>query len=461
MHSIERDARQVQGEHMHRSRTGLWCALTAALVMSACASQGGNSDATGSTPATTATTKAAATTSAAPVTTPDSTSVTEPVETTVPAPTGPATGEPVRISYRHIDLAVPEVTDGVEAAVKYLNEKGGGIAGRPIELVKCEINGTPENTIDCANQAVEQGVILSLVGADPSGDAAVPVLTEAGIAETGQATLGPIQPTDVGHSFFFSNPNGMFGQAGALAFSSFAATKVRLFGLEGPATRDFEPKFMDASEKAGLDAKVIYYDAGAADWTALISAAMAEGADGIGVMSAPTNDCVSMISTARQLSFSGLIFAGACSGFAAELDPSLIEGVVTYAELYPADIRDSVTPEVAAQIDLYIEAMTAFGKPERVSTLADNGFSLMMTVADSLNQIAAANDGELTAANVLNGFPKVKGIRFMSAPYNCDGSIWPNSTSCILAFLLLQQQEDGSRKVVDGGFVDASRFSQS
>jgi branched-chain amino acid transport system substrate-binding protein len=432
------------------------------MVISACASQGGNEGAEDSAPeVTTATTVAPSTTASGPVTTPDNTVVTEPVETTVPAPSGPATGEPVRISYRSIDLAVPELTDGVNAAVKYLNEKGGGIAGRPIELVKCEINGTPENTIDCANQAVEQGVILSLVGADPGGDAAIPVLTEAGIAETGQATLGPIQPTDVGHSFFFSNPNGAFGQMGALAFSNFAATNVALFGLEGPATRDFEPKFMDATEKAGLDAKVIYYDSGTADWTALISAAMADGVDGIGVMSAPTNDCVAMISTARQLSFEGMIFAGACSGFTAQLDPSLTEGVVTYAELYPADIRDSVTPEVAAQIDLYSEAMTEYGKPELVATLADNGFSLMMTVADALNQIAAANDGELTAATVLNGFGKVKGTRFMSAPYNCDGSIWPNSSSCIIAYMLLQQQEDGSRQVVDGGFVDSSQFTQS
>ena len=53
---------------------------------------------------------------------------------------GAASGEPVRIGYANTEAIIPEATVGARAAVEYVNAELGGIQGRPIELVECQVN---------------------------------------------------------------------------------------------------------------------------------------------------------------------------------------------------------------------------------------------------------------------------------------------------------------------------------
>ena len=59
----------------------------------------------------------------------------------------------------------PTNDDGAEIAVKYINEKAGGIGGHPVELVKCYIASTEEEGQQCGQQlANDPDVVAVLLG---------------------------------------------------------------------------------------------------------------------------------------------------------------------------------------------------------------------------------------------------------------------------------------------------------
>src|SRR5262245_58999789 len=79
-----------------------------------------------------------------------------------------ASGEPVKVGLVS-DGKSPSVDQSIElavaaATVKYVNERRGGIGGRPIELTTCETQLDPGRATDCADQMVEQQVAAVLVG---------------------------------------------------------------------------------------------------------------------------------------------------------------------------------------------------------------------------------------------------------------------------------------------------------
>lgn len=99
----------------------------------------------------------------------------------------PASGEPVKLG-----LITEEGSEAIggqslttisafEAGIEYLNEYGGGIGGRPIELFACGNRNTPAGAQDCAQQMVEEDVAAVVLPFDCCGDDQVPIVTGAGI----------------------------------------------------------------------------------------------------------------------------------------------------------------------------------------------------------------------------------------------------------------------------------------
>ena len=100
-------------------------------------------------------------------------------------PEDAAAGDPVVVGYVYdgttdvIDNAAELA--GAEAAVEYVNQYLGGVAGRPLELDVCSTDQTPSGAADCVTQMVTDEVAIVLNGVTGQSAVLFPPLAEAGV----------------------------------------------------------------------------------------------------------------------------------------------------------------------------------------------------------------------------------------------------------------------------------------
>src|SRR5688500_14273400 len=144
--------------------------------------------------------------------------------------TAPASGDPIRVGFINLEggaVSLPELRIGAETAAAYITEHGG-VNGRPLEIVPCNVDGTPEKSIDCANRLVSDGVSVIMEGYDPSSDAILPVLESAGLPLTGHAAFGPQQQV-ADNAFFFGTANPTFTAGFLDHYAKSGAQSMMLF----------------------------------------------------------------------------------------------------------------------------------------------------------------------------------------------------------------------------------------
>ena len=83
---------------------------------------------------------------------------------------GAASGDPLVFGLANMDtgaVAFPGAGQGAQAAATYINEELGGIQGRPLEFVPCDMKNDPQAAAACgqqfANDADAVGAVLTLV----------------------------------------------------------------------------------------------------------------------------------------------------------------------------------------------------------------------------------------------------------------------------------------------------------
>ena len=424
----------------------------AALLLAACGSDN-NAGGTTAAPAT------AAATTPAPVT---AASTTPPVVTAAPAATepvtteaGPATGEPIKIGFVNLEggpVSLPELRIGVQTAADYVNAHGGA-NGRPLQVIPCNVDGTPEKSIDCANQLVSQGVQLMFEGYDPSSDAMLPVLDSAGIALTGHAAFGPQQQVS-DNAFFFGTANPSF-TAGFLDYYAKAGKKtIMMFLPDNPAFRDAQSSIVDPVSKiVGLDTKTTFYDPSSVNWESLATTALAANPDVVATV-APDGDCLGLLGAVRAVGYGGEVFLGACTLFLVA-DPNGAKGVTTTADLWKPTDLTAPPADKREQLQLYVDTMTAAGHADIINGFAWDYFSDTMNLASILSTI----DGDVTADSVKGAFRATVGLdSFMGPTISCDHSAWPGQSACGNRVLLYKVADDGTQKAITPDFIDTTAY---
>jgi branched-chain amino acid transport system substrate-binding protein len=450
-----------------RIHSGLAAAACAVLVvtLAACGSDDDSAD-DATSPPTTATATTAAPTTAAPTTAPAS-ATTGATETAPPSteaadevatttePVGPADGTPIKIGFVNLEggaVSLPELRIGVQTAAAYINEHGGA-DNHPLEIVPCNVDGTPEKSIDCANQLIGDGVSVVMEGYDPASDAMLPVLDSAGVALTGHAAFGPQQQV-ADNAFFFGTANPSFTAGFLDYYASQGATSIMLFLPDNAAFRaSAESTAEPIADSLGLDATITFYDPAAANWDALATTALAEDPDVVGTV-APDGDCVGLLGALRNVQYGGDIFLGACTLFLIA-DPAKAVGVATTADLWkPSDI-EAAPANKQEELNLYVDTMTAAGHEDLIPGFAWDYFSDTMNLA----RILATIDGEVTPEAITEAFMATKDFdSFMGPTISCDHTAWPGESACGNQVLLYQVQEDGSQKAITPDFIDTSTY---
>ncbi|MBU3688029.1 MAG: hypothetical protein FGM29_00505 [Actinobacteria bacterium] len=86
--------------------------------------------------------------------------------TTMPAPTGEPFVIGVVNSEGNPGVDFPDFSIAFRAAAEYINSELGGFGGRPLELVVCATQASPESSQACAQDLAARGVDMAMIGLD-------------------------------------------------------------------------------------------------------------------------------------------------------------------------------------------------------------------------------------------------------------------------------------------------------
>lgn len=369
-----------------------------------------------------------------------------------------ATGTPIKVGYLNQGagaLAFPDYGAGGTIGVEQVNADGG-INGHPIDLVVCNVDGSPAASVKCANQFVSESVVAVVQGIDLSSDSALEILAGAGIPFIGHTQFGPIQSNSPDAWFFGAASDAFYGVPLKTLQEEFGAESVAFLNPDSPVTRAVADVALDpVAAKLGIDVKKSFYNATSANYEAAFASAVADDPDAVLII-APEADCTGFVQAGRTLGYKGKIFAGSCSQFVTA-DPVAAEGVLSDADVYVPDDTSGLPKGVAEQIDTYLKAME--GQP--ASNM--NGYSQMaFSTMQDLATVARTIDGEVTAESLKTALQGVVDVQsFMGQSLTCDGEQWPTSISACAAGVLVYVVKDGKRELLSDGFVNIAPLFES
>src|SRR5918994_1128848 len=321
-----------------------------------------------------------------------------------------ATGEPIKLGFVNSEggaFSVPELRVGNEVAEDYINDHLGGVNGRPLQVTRCVTDGSPEASIDCANQFVEEGVVAAVEGADLGGDAMLPILADAQIPLVGHVQFGPGRMFD-DNAYYFGAAALAYGAAALRFYADEGAESVAWFLPDEPSSHAFTDTVLEpTSDQLGLEYMTVYYDAASPNWAVLAATAVSEGPDVSGSIAATDAD---------------------------HWNPNDLASA-------PADKR--------AELEEYAAVMRAAGHEDLIAGNA------IITFADMINlsRILATIDGPAAAAalRATEDFDSYAGPTI-----SCDHMVIPGNSACSTDLLFFQVQDDGSVEAVTDDYVDVT-----
>jgi branched-chain amino acid transport system substrate-binding protein len=427
------------------SRTGLSVIAVMAVtaLVGGCSSSGGSSPASSSAPAPA--TEAAAGTQA-------------PVTTAAPATTEAgkvATGEPIVVGFVNDEggaFSVPELGVGNQVAQDYINNRLGGVSGRPIEMKRCVADGSPEKSIDCANQLVEAGVVAVMEGTDLGADSMLPILKSAGIPMVGHVQFGPARMFD-DNSYYFGAAALAYGASALQFYASQGAKSIAWFFPDVDTSRTFTDAVLTPVAKGlGLQYKSVYYDPTAPNWPVLAATAATENPDVSGALAATDGQCAEMTSALRGAGYQGKILAASCSGLHDAIGEQAV-GVNTDADHWNPGDMESAPAAKQAELAVYAGAMKEAGHEDLIQGNAVITFADLM----NLSKIMSGINGEITGASVAGALRATKDFDSFAGPkITCDHKLIPGNSACTTGLLFFAIQNDGSVRAVTDDFVDIS-----
>jgi branched-chain amino acid transport system substrate-binding protein len=366
-----------------------------------------------------------------------------------------ATGEPIAVGFVNSEggaFSVPELRVGNEVAEDYINTRLGGVEGRPLQVTRCATDGSPEASIDCANQFVEAGVVAVVEGTDLGGDAMLPILADAGIPLVGHVQFGPARMFDE-NSTYFGAAALAYGAAALQFYADEGAESVTWFLPDEPSSHAFTDGSLEpTSEALGIDYTTVYYDPASPNWAVLAATAVAEDPDVSGSIAATDAQCAEMIGALRDAGYQGRILAASCVGLYDALGDDAV-GVDTDADhWHPGDL-DSAPAAKQAELEEYGAVMRDAGHEDLIAGNAVISFADLI----NLTRIMATIDGPIEGTSVAGALRATTDFdSYVGPTISCDRSVLPGNSACSTGLLFFQVQDDGSVEAITDDYVDVT-----
>jgi branched-chain amino acid transport system substrate-binding protein len=355
-----------------------------------------------------------------------------------------ASGEPIKLGFLDPSqgpTAQPEAGLGAQGAVDYINNYHGGLRGRPIDLVSCKVDVTPESLISCANTFVQKGVVAVTEGFTLGDGAALPILNAARIPLVGYSGAS-LEAVFSQTSYFFGPAVGASAVAPFQYFKKNGAKSVAYIFGDIPAYHDYVAKQFDPiAKKLGINFKPVFYDLSNVNWTTIAASLIATHADVIGVPTLSEDQCTDLVRALQAQGYHGDALVGNCTDFASKLSLDSSINAYSLSGLWISQAYDAAPADAQKQLDIFRAAMKDSGHGDVVGTSAVPAFSTLVTLTD----ILTGSKAQLTPSGISAA---VKGATdapvFLGATATCDHSLWPGEAACGNSVLLLKAQKNGS-----------------
>ncbi len=440
-----------------RSRWKPLIAVTlVATLAAACGDSSTKASTSTTTAATAATTTAAASTGAsgAATTTTAATSTTRSV-TDLFGTVKPATGDPVLVGFisagKTPQLDSQIEVDVAEASVKWINERKGGIGGRPIKLVTCTDGGDAGKAGDCANELIRQNVVVAILASSgvvnnqwqPLHDSKIPVITTAA---SGKLTKDPDS------TFALASPLAGITAVAVQAAKDVKAKKLTAVVIDVPAATDiFKNAASTLKSKYGLDQDIVPVALGTADMTPQMQKIVSGGDPGVIFVLGNDSFCIAAFNGLRTVGFKGTIAtSSACMSDATRkaVPGDYLKGMRISSG---TPTGDAANPSV----QLYETVMKAYGKSIDLSR--GIGASVFISFS-TMNLGLGSMTGTVSPTTIIS---TMKALKWQELPgsgglhFRCNGKAEPdNAAVCVPGILVSALDEKGQTTTFTVAFDD-------
>lgn len=355
----------------------------------------------------------------------------------------PATDSPVKVGFvsdgRTVSVDNSAFPVAAQATVDYVNEYEGGIGGHEIDLVACETEGEPGKATACANELVQDGVVLTIMPETISPAAVHTVLSENGVPLFVYAVTDPVILEDPDDTF------NLGGLAPALAELPIAVAeendieKVSVMVVDVPAaTAGYEGALATVFDDAGIELEVIKIPLGQADLSQQINE-IVTGDPTVAFLVGDDTLCISAMNGLRVNGFTDPIAAvpNCFREAVIEAVGANIEGA-SVASLGPSG--DDANGGIQLWNAILAEYAPDFGDP-------DVGLSSFMTTYSAL-QVLADMTGDITPETVsstIRNAPELPLVTGEGLGFRCNGKADPaNPAVCTRGALKVSYDADGT-----------------
>ncbi len=364
----------------------------------------------------------------------DASGTTSPVEASAPA-----AGSPITVGVVAAEDE-PEVIDAFEATIKYLNKEGGGLLDHKLEVKSCDIDGTPERSIACANEMVSAEAQAVVLGEDRSADSAFPIYEKAGVAVlTGRPVTAQELESPVAISLTPGIPGILADVAGFISHTLKGKDVVTMVP-EGLPSAVLDAYVGQPLEAAGLTSNYVFFPTRNPNFSSILAAAEEQEPDVVLEEIDENPLCVPAMRAAKELESTFITFEFGCNeDEVLNAAGSFAEGVYFYGFL---DVNMGIESPAT---ELFEYIMNTYSETRSLGYPAATTSSAVMTLANVLEERAKGD--QVTSKSILSAFSNSAGLKIFMGPKLTCGQAKAFPSICALDIRVFQF-EGGEKNVL-------------
>jgi branched-chain amino acid transport system substrate-binding protein len=368
-----------------------------------------------------------------------------------PAPTQPANAIVIGLINTE-DAPVgsfPDLRRGALAAARYVDDTYGGVEHRPIEIVPCATNGTPESSQACADRLLNRHPVAVIGGVDLGAAASLPRLQSAGVPYVGGTPVATDALTSDG-SFMLTGGTAteVLGEV-AYATDTLHVRSMGVVYVDVPGLLSTAVSLLRTivTKKGVTQFKLVPVQTDAPDVVPALSAVDSAHPEAV-LAVFPGQTCTRVIQGVAAIGLKArMMYPSLCAGEQMlSAAGGAGDGSVVASGYRP--YTDSADPDVS----VYLSAMRRYDASSKPSLLSQAGFSVVMDLRQLLGEVRGALTPQ-ALTGVLHAAHEHP--NFMAAPFTCDGKRIPLLRSLCNTDVQISVVRGSTLQPV-GGWVDTA-----